>query len=680
MNKRTFSTVLALSVFLFLLSSQIFVYAAKPAPGLDKTKNKICKLVDFGKLSEAAAMGDKLIADNSTDPNLAKIISNIADYHSKRYNYGRAKALYNRLIQLYPQNDYANQAGLKLVKLDILAMIKSGNAEPAIEQLIANHSGNAHFAGALYDIAFEYSSARQFDKAMNLYRRLIKLRPQDNFAEKAKYNLIKDEIYSKFENGDFAIDGLLTNATSTNNARLPELLYTAANKYTTHYKYGQARALCNQIIQKSPEGTYGRRASLSLKKLDIYEKIDNGDFASAEDLAEKLIAEHAQDKYVPRVLYDTANYYVKCRNYKRARKLYSRLISLYPEDQYSARSDKEIAALDIRSKVVRGEYKSAYKALEKFINKYEKDSRLARTCYFLDVYCWKRCLDTRDYEAVIPIAELIYRRFPEFNHYNARVDVKLIYETVKVSKEIVGGNLAKAQKDIAKIKRDYAGSFGLPQALYFIAEQYSKKGYIDQSYALCDEVINTSEGKYATYCDFHKWSLDVRSLLESGDTAGAKQKISQFKSKYADSPYMQKGLISLVGEFFDKGLLSEDDSFKDYLREAIAMCEAEGLIKADTPGRRHFIYSMLAESFLKLGDFARSASYYQRVADEYPDKAYAWHAQFMAGRAYEEMQQTGAISKEQAAVQIKSAYQKLLQEYPKCKSAKIAQKWLRNHN
>jgi len=38
------------------------------------------------------------------------------------------------------------------------------------------------------------------------------------------------------------------------------------------------------------------------------------------------------------------------------------------------------------------------------------------------------------------------------------------------------------------------------------------------------------------------------------------------------------------------------------------------------------------------------------------------------------------MSEQEAVGRIRTAYQNLLEKYPNCKSAKIAQEWLENHN
>ena len=667
------------SVFLFLLSLQTFVRIAESAPALETTKGEVHNLIDSSRLSEAAAMEDKLIADNPQDPCLPKVVFDIASYHARLlcYDYGRAKALYNRLIQLYPSGDYAAQARLEISKIDIFAKIEAGNLESAgsdIEQIIVGNSDNPYFSKALYDIAVRYTKRYYFDRADVLYKRLINLCLSDSFTDKAKFEQIKNDVFSKFMTGDTTVvNDLLKNAADNypNHEHLPGVLYFAADKYEENYGYAKAKAIYNQILQINPDSSCGRKSAIDLIKLDIYEKISDGNFTSAQDLTEKLIVEHPEHPYLPEVLYTIADYYTKCSNYERARNLYSRLMTLYPEDGYSSRARVELALLDIRSKMAIGTFDPAQGEIEQLISKREKDFLLARRCYELGDYC----LHGHNYEAAIPVLEMVWRQFPEFHYYCGRA--KICCDTAKVCEEIKAGNLTNAQATIAKLKQNYAGYYYLPGQLYYIARAYSGYSYQDQSRALCDEVINMGEGKYATHSNMYKYCLYIHSRLEANDLAGAKQLFSQFRTKYANSLYLEEGILDLAGEFYRKGLRTEGDSSRDYLREVIAICQTEKPTEADFKIQS---FTMLGQSYFRLGDFAKSAYYCQKLVDEYPDSRFVWHAQFMVGYAYENMQQTGAMSEQEAAGRIRTAYQNLLEKYPNCKSAKMAQKWLENHN
>jgi|GEM_PF-5227725 len=657
-------------VFLFLLFSQIFVYTAESAPALDTAKDLVCRLIDSGQTSKAATITDKLIADNSGNSSLPKVISDIADYRAKRYDYAGAKALYNRLIQLYPQEDYSKQAGLKILKTDILGKIEIGSlgdAESDVGQLIAEHSKNSHFSRALYDIAKGYAKRGYYGRAKSLFERQIKLCPADYFTDKAKFEQVKSDILSKFETGDSAAaDGLLKNAASnySNKIHLSEVLYLAADKYEENYKYGQANALYNQALQAGPGSPCGIKARLEPKKIDIYKNIDNSDFDSAENLTEKLIAEHSKHSYLPEVLYNIAGYYTKCCNYERAKKLYLRLIELYPGDIFSSRAGVEIALLDIRAKIAMGVFKLA--ELEQLQSKYEKNAFLARRFYELGYYC----LDNNNYDAAISILGLVCNQFLDSCYYYGRA--KITYDTAKICKEIEAGGLSAAQTAITKLKQNYSAYYYLPNQLYLIAKIYSDHGYRDQSYALCDELMNMGESKYAIYGSIQKCRLDIHSHLGVNDLVGAKQLFNEFKSSHAGSLFLEEGILNFAGEFYDRGMQLEDSNSKNCLREAVTICQAEKLDESETDFIRAQSYVLLGEGFLKLGDYSQSAYYFQKLADQYPDSRYAWHAQFMVGQVYENMIKAGQISESEGYPLVRVAYTNVLKKYPYCKAAPAA--------
>jgi TolA-binding protein len=666
MYKRPFFRFL---VYIFLLSSQIFVYTAKSAPPPDAAKGLVRRLMDSGQASRAAAITDKLIADNPTNPDLPEIITEIADHRAKRYDYSGAKALYNRLIQLHPQDDYAKQAALKISKLDILSKIEIGSlnsAENEVEQVITKHSKNSHYSRAIYDIAKMYAKRGYHNRAKALFERQIKLCPADYFTDKAKFELVKSDILSKFEAGDSAgVDNLIKKTSNrySRQIHLSEVLYLAADKYEENHKYEQAKAFYNQALQAGPGSPCGNKAKLEPIKIDIYKSIDDGDFTSADDLVETLIAKHPKHSYLPEVLYNIAGHYTKYSNYECARELYLRLISLYPDDAFSSRAEVEIALFNIRSNINRGTFKLA--ELEQLQEKYGKSAFLARRFYELGYYCLDNNNDT-----AISILGLVCSQFSDSPFYYGRA--KITYDTAKIYREIEAGNLTEAQAAVARLKNDYAGYYYLPGQLYLVAKAYSNHGYRDQSYILCNELIKMDGNKYAVYGDIQRCRLDIYSRLQSYDLVGAKQLFNEFKSTYADSLYLEEGILNFVQEFYERGASTEGDASKDYLSEAIKICQSENLPESKTEFIRVQSYVLLGDSYLRLGDYAQSADYYQRLVDQYPDSRYAWHSQFMVGQAYENMIKTGQISKSEGYPFVREAYSNVLKKYPYCKAAPAA--------
>lgn len=649
---------------------------------LDISKATACKYIDHSRCSEASALAEKLLADNSKDPYLPKVVARIADYAVTRHYYVEAKALYNRLIQLYPQDDEASQASVKVFKIDILAKIDSGklkSAESDIEQLISNHLKNSHFGRALYDIAKRYMERGYFDQAKALAQRLAKLCPWDAFADRTKLEIFRYDISSKFEMGDFAVEGLLKDVSDRfpSHSYLLTIYSFAADRYTRNYKYDKAEALYNKILGITPtNSSEGSKAALELAALDIYKKINSGDYNSADSLIEKLIAKNPQQAYLPEVLYNIARYYStryhsECFNHERAKKLYLRLIELYPEDNYSSEARVEIAALDIKAKIAMGAFELAQKEFEQFKNSYGKGVFMARKCHDLGDYC----LVLDNYDAAISMLESVVRQFPDCYYYHTRA--KMRCDTAKICKEIKTGNLSNAQKAIAKLKQDYAENYRLPGELYFIAEAYSLNGHRDLSYALCDEIIKVGKTDYVESSKIHKYRLDIYSRLEANDLDSAKKLLNQFKSEYESSSYLQGGLIELAEEFYEKALRTKDEStVSNCLNVAIDICKDKDIIENPSGAIRGQAYSFLGDSYLRLNDFTKSISYFQKLVDEYPDNHYSWNAQFMIGQIYEKMVKANLLSKSEGDPLIQTAYTNVLKNYPYCKVATTAKSWL----
>lgn len=88
----------------------------------------------------------------------------------------------------------------------------------------------------------------------------------------------------------------------------------------------------------------------------------------------------------------------------------------------------------------------------------------------------------------------------------------------------------------------------------------------------------------------------------------------------------------------------------------------------------------LGQYYRKNGDYEKSNSYYQKVVDEFPQYHLSWNALFVIGDNYQKLSELGVISKTEANQKTIAAYQKLLQDYPDCKAAKVAQNWLNKNS
>lgn len=94
---------------------------------LDIPRTNIFSLLGAGKYTEAEAAIDKLLNDFSGHPELAETLYDIARECKHKARYGKAKSLYQYILQRYPATSYGEMCPIQVPKMDIWAKIASGD-------------------------------------------------------------------------------------------------------------------------------------------------------------------------------------------------------------------------------------------------------------------------------------------------------------------------------------------------------------------------------------------------------------------------------------------------------------------------------------------------------------------------------------------------------------------------
>jgi len=179
----------------------------------------------------------------------------------------------------------------------------------------------------------------------------------------------------------------------------------------------------------------------------------------------------------------------------------------------------------------------------------------------------------------------------------------------------------------------------------------------------------------------------ARSNIFLGNEAAAEAMINELIADYNDQPDLPRAVFKIGEEYYNKAFNTKGDPNspdakpEEYYRKALAVWER--IIK-ELPDPNSTIaahaYYFSAVCYRRLGRCEKAIEYYQKIVDNWPDYEYAWNALFLIGRSYEDLKESGVISKSQADPKIKAAYEQLLEKYPDCPAAKIAQRWLNRHN
>lgn len=204
-------------------------------------------LIESGEDGAAQAATQKMVSDFSDNPYLPEALYGIAEGHERAKKYQQAKAVYQQIVQQYPDSSRANKARLDIPKRDILSLIESGQdsaAEAAVDQMTAAFSGNSYLPEVLYRIATRYDELKKYENAQNLYQYIANQYPGSSYAGRARLYSVKINILSMVDSGQdvaiqSALQSLMTNFSG--NSYLPLAMFRIGEQY-----YNKAGQLDNE--------------------------------------------------------------------------------------------------------------------------------------------------------------------------------------------------------------------------------------------------------------------------------------------------------------------------------------------------------------------------------------------------------------------------------------------------
>ena len=162
-------------------------------------------------------------------------------------------------------------------------------------------------------------------------------------------------------------------------------------------------------------------------------------------------------------------------------------------------------------------------------------------------------------------------------------------------------------------------------------------------------------------------SLDVDSI------------VSLLVSSYVDTKGVGRDVFQIGEEYYFLGEKLVKDGKKekgwDAFQRAIDIWRNNTDQIEDSRHRcLAFYYSAVA--YQNTGEMDKAVQFYNTVVTQWPDYEKAWDAQFMIVRICRDLRREGKLAKAQADPIIRSGCVNVLQRYPQCPVAGIAQRWL----
>ena len=245
------------------------------------SKRDILSLIESKKYTEIQPALDKLIADFGSHPDLPEALYAIAGGYSNAKKFKGAEDVYKQLIEMFPDNTYAEKARFRAPKIHIFYLIASGKYDEVqadIDKFVADFLDNPDVPGIIYWFAKELELAKEYQKAKSIYQKVAFDYPDNPHSIKAQLGALKIDalLFIESEQDEEAqrtLDNLIDNF--RDNPDLPDAIFQIADKYynlaTWHDKeeledqarefYRKAITIWGKMIQElQPNANYTPRS------------------------------------------------------------------------------------------------------------------------------------------------------------------------------------------------------------------------------------------------------------------------------------------------------------------------------------------------------------------------------------------------------------------------------------
>ena len=356
---------------------------------------------------EAKKSIDKLVADFNGNPDLPEALWQIAGKYRWSNRYEEERAIYQEILERYPDSEYTSKIKLGLARIGVHLLIKAedfDNAQEAFAKLITEFNDHPDLEDTLYAIARHYGEAGRYEEERSAYQLIIQKYPDSQHKSKAEAGISSRSnalslATSKDSNGSEEILDKIV-ADSNGNPNLARTLFLTGEEcfgkgfsYRSEGRDAEAKeqilkaiAAWKRITEEVPPSAeyapqaYHRMADCYFEDLGEYEK--------AIECCKKVVDNWPDYLFVADVQFAIGNYYERlaysgimpesAANPK-MEEAYAVVIEKYPDSRNFKYALSKLAELNFN----KGQWTKAAYYFEVLLQKYPENQRPSSIVYKL---------------------------------------------------------------------------------------------------------------------------------------------------------------------------------------------------------------------------------------------------------------------------------------------------------
>ena len=561
------------------------------------------------------------------------------------------------------------------VVLDAISQKDFATADKAFDQMVKKFPRHKDISQSVYAVAREYGKLNK-EKAVQIHQYNVTHYPESTYAMWSGVEMFKIHFDAgKRQEADTDVQTLIQ--TFANQPTLPKELYQIAARYNGAGKHTKANELYKLAATYEPDNIYVQLSQLFLDA-------KSNDITAAGNHITSLLEVQANNTKLAEELYNAAVNLGYENAHEAAIACYQQVITSFPDAGQTPYALQRMA-LEYNKL---GDEDNARKTIDKLVMDYNDIPHKEETL--------RRLSQNYSEDTKMTDQEAEFYKYAE--RTNLKDDDYTMFSQVELVKYYIRTNdLAKGDTQYNRLVTEFSENKWLPSSICFIGDTYLRAGDVDLGGLLYNQVLTTWPNDPQTI--YAKAGLaKIAGYLDQDSDAN--QKVDEIFTNYADNPYIASAVLGIAEEYNNIAMALRRDknrntdlSIPSNPFEKLPLPTEEAIAKfmfakaiweriiSDMPDSsildkaNHYI----AESYYQLRDYEKAIEYYKIVDDNWPDYKFAYHCRYMTVRLYQNLQNEGVMTEAQVGVELKDAYEKLLENHPDRYAAGQARSWLEEY-
>ncbi|HIJ72130.1 MAG TPA: tetratricopeptide repeat protein [Planctomycetes bacterium] len=443
--------------------------------------------------------------------------------------------------------------------------------------------------------------------------------------------------------------------------------FDQAEVYDNNGQYAQAAQAYQNIILQHAGTEHALTAQERLTRMCVY----SSQFQEAQTAYQELVNNYSEQAGIVEAICEVADSHLYLNRPQKALEICRYVLETWPNSEDIMWAQ----AIIVKAYIQLQDADSAQAAYTNLLNNYSSHTKIPEAIYDIaQVY------REPNPQKALELYEYAMSTWPDYSNWGDKNDA-MLYRRDLVLLKLDLKDEAGAQAAYESMTALSQDNIVTAEAVTDVADAYLRTGNAQKARELFEYAQNLLSGTGVSEM-WNQFNL-VKTDISSGNDPNF-QSLMSLISGFSQEPDLPAAIFTIAEHYYRQAFVRENAGLgKDaerYFQNSIALWDRaieelpayEADIAADS-------YYFTGEAYRRLGKIEKAVECYKWVVDNQPDNENAANAQFLIGYSYGQLKKNGAISRFDAEDKTRSAYEKVIQNYPDCIEAKAAQSWLKSH-